>query len=194
MVCSRHRHPLRGFVYRPDWSAEHAADFLRGCQGFVHGDGYAGYAASLEPPSHEELVVAHNRRSRQPANEDLSADERLERRRELSLPVLDELLARTEDLHPSSFRARPCTGRRRTHGINASIRTLLTVEDGRLEVDNGEAERQIRPLKLGKKNYLFVLGDRWTHDVASGTSGEQRPHLERLRRKGKLGPDRCIVA
>src|SRR5690606_29806437 len=54
--------PYVAFVYKPDWCAKHAADFLRGYQGFVHGDGYAGYAASLGPPGSEELVVPHDRR------------------------------------------------------------------------------------------------------------------------------------
>jgi len=33
------------------------------------------------------------------------------------------------------------------------------LDDGRLEIDNNAAERQIRPLALGRKNYLFAGSD-----------------------------------
>jgi hypothetical protein len=33
------------------------------------------------------------------------------------------------------------------------------LDDGRLEIDNNAAERQIRPLALGRKNYLFADSD-----------------------------------
>jgi hypothetical protein len=32
-------------------------------------------------------------------------------------------------------------------------------DDGRLEIDNNAAERSIRPLALGRKNYLFAGSD-----------------------------------
>ena len=33
-------------------------------------------------------------------------------------------------------------------------------DDGRLEIDNNAAERAIRPLALGRKNYLFAGSDK----------------------------------
>lgn len=33
------------------------------------------------------------------------------------------------------------------------------LDDGRLEIDNNAAERAIRPLALGRKNYLFAGSD-----------------------------------
>lgn len=36
------------------------------------------------------------------------------------------------------------------------------LEDGRLEIDNNLIENKIRPLALGRKNYLFA----WSHDGA----------------------------
>jgi transposase len=40
--------------------------------------------------------------------------------------------------------------------------TALTryLDDGRLEIDNNAAERAIRPLALGRKNYLFAGSDK----------------------------------
>jgi hypothetical protein len=34
------------------------------------------------------------------------------------------------------------------------------LDDGRLEIDNNAAERSIRPLALGRKNYLFAGSDK----------------------------------
>ena len=33
------------------------------------------------------------------------------------------------------------------------------VDDGRIEIDNNPIERQIRPIALGRKNYLFAGSD-----------------------------------
>ena len=33
------------------------------------------------------------------------------------------------------------------------------VDDGRIEIDNNAIERQIRPIALGRKNYLFAGSD-----------------------------------
>jgi transposase len=43
----------------------------------------------------------------------------------------------------------------------APIRYALTryVDNGKLEIDNNAAERAIRPLALGRKNYLFAGSD-----------------------------------
>ena len=74
-------------------------------------------------------------------------------------PLLEELKAWLE-AHPAagspprassrSPSAMPC--RRWT-------RSPATCDDGRLEIDNNAAERAIRPLALGRKNYLFAGSD-----------------------------------
>ena len=40
------------------------------------------------------------------------------------------------------------------------------IDDGRLEMSNNAAERAIRPLALGRKNYLFAGSDEGGHRVA----------------------------
>jgi hypothetical protein len=46
--------------------------------------------------------------------------------------------------------------------------TALTrfCDDGRIEIDNNTAEREIRPLILGRKNYLFHGSDRGGESAA----------------------------
>jgi hypothetical protein len=50
------------FRYAPDWKAEHPGEFLRGFEGYVQGDGYAGYNKAVGPPGEREPVVSPDRR------------------------------------------------------------------------------------------------------------------------------------
>jgi transposase len=50
------------FRYAPDWKAEHPGAFLRGFEGFVQGDGYAGFKKEVGPPGQEQPVVPADRR------------------------------------------------------------------------------------------------------------------------------------
>ena len=52
------------------------------------------------------------------------------------------------------------------------------VGDGRLEIDNNAAERAIRPLAIGRKNYLFAGSDR---------GGERAAAIYSLIETAKLG-------
>jgi hypothetical protein len=79
-------------------------------------------------------------------------------REQKSRPLLDELRA---------WLAATNTKLSQKTDLAAAIRYTLTrwkaltrfIEDGRLEIDNNAAERSIRPLALGRKNYLFAGSD-----------------------------------
>ena len=43
-----------------------------------------------------------------------------------------------------------------SYGINAN---LLHLNDGRIEIDNNAAERSVRGIAIGRKNYLFLGSD-----------------------------------
>ena len=45
------------------------------------------------------------------------------------------------------------------YGITRLKRLAVYLADGRLEIDNNVAERAIRPLALGRKNWLFAGSD-----------------------------------
>src|SRR5690606_22426601 len=60
--CVAAQKPYVAFFYAPDWKADHAAEFLEGFEGFVQGDGYAGYSRALGPPGNEAPLVAPERR------------------------------------------------------------------------------------------------------------------------------------
>jgi transposase len=193
--------PYVAFSYAPDWKADHAAEFLDGFEGFIQGDGYAGYARALGPPGQEKPLVAHERRlgcamhirrkfeqagetgdtraaialayfrrlydvERSCKQDELDSQGRKARRDELSRPVLTELHAWVEQIHPGlvpSSKLQQAT----TYARNQWPYFERCFSDGRFEIDNGEAERQIRPLKLGEKNYLFAGSENGAADIAT---------------------------
>jgi hypothetical protein len=72
--------------------------------------------------------------------------------------LLDELYAWIEKLHPTlvpSSRLHDAT----RYAISNKESWLRCFEDGRFEIDNGEVERQIRRVALGRKNFLFAGSD-----------------------------------
>ncbi|MFV0281768.1 MAG: IS66 family transposase [Rhodoblastus sp.] len=84
--------------------------------------------------------------------------ERVAARREHAIPVLDELRAFLETtLTKISGKSDFAKAIR----YATSRWTALTryIDDGRLEMSNNAAERAIRPLTLGRKNYLFAGSD-----------------------------------
>ncbi|WP_437776694.1 IS66 family transposase [Sorangium sp. So ce1097] len=99
--------------------------------------------------------------------EALSAEARLARRQELSLPVVDELYKWIQDLH---LRLVPNTplyiATQYANNQEEAWRRCFT--DGRFEIDNGEVERRIRCVALGRKNYLFAGSDKGAERLAVG--------------------------
>ena len=182
--------PAAFYRFSPDRKAEHARALLAGCRGFLHADGYAGFADLYKPdpktgvPSLTEVACwAHARRkiydvfveTGSPAAREalerigrlfaVEADirarspaDRREARQRRSAPILADLKA---------FLDATLTKISGKSSLAAAIRyatsrwTALTrfVDDGRLEMTNNAAERAIRPLALGRKNYLFAGSD-----------------------------------
>jgi len=181
--------PAVSYLYSPDRKGEHARTLLAGCRGFLHADGYAGFNGLYEPdasgtaPLVEVACWAHSRRKLfevHAATGSAIARETLERmaalfqieaeinghapehrhavRRERSLPLLADL----RDFLAASFASLS-----RKSALAGAIRYSLSrwqalcrfAHDGRLEMTNNAAERAIRPLALGRKNYLFAGSD-----------------------------------
>ena len=96
----------------------------------------------------------------------LSADARKARRTELSLPILDELFAWVAVIHPKLV---PGTllHKATRYARNQELFFRRCFDDGRFEIDNGEVERQLRRIALGRKNYLFAGSDAGADRIAT---------------------------
>src|SRR5512147_85194 len=84
---------------------------------------------------------------------DRLADRRRLIRQEKAAPLIDELAAVLDAMLPKlPGKSDLATAIRYARTLWTALRRYL--DDGRLEIDNNAAERQIRPLALGRKNYL----------------------------------------
>lgn len=85
----------------------------------------------------------------------LTAPERLELRQERSMPILNELHERAHELSALPL-AKPMHNGV-TYLLNQWSKLLVPFTlDGRLEIDNGSAERRLRPVASGRKSWLFA--------------------------------------
>lgn len=176
--------PAAFYRYSEDRKGEHPQGHLKSFRGVLQADGYAGFNELYDKGLVLEAACwAHARRKffdicaagkSEIAEEALRRigalyaveeairgrppDERRAARQARSAPILADfrpwLEARRDDLSRKSDLAKAI-------GYALSRWTELTrfTGDGRLAVDNNAAERAIRPLALGRKNYLFAGSD-----------------------------------
>lgn len=88
-------------------------------------------------------------------NQRLSYQERLALRRENALPIMTEMRAWL-DREKLQVLPKSLLGKAIGYMLTFWDRLLLYLEDGRFEIDNNLVENAIRPVALGRKNYLFA--------------------------------------
>jgi transposase len=183
--------PAVWFAYTPDRKGEHPKAHLEKFTGTLQADGYAGFDQIYQAGHIQEAACwAHVRRKFydiQVAHKSAVAAEALERigalyaiekeirgrlpeeRREIrntrSRPLLEslkqwleELLGRLSKKSDTAMAVRYALGRWEA--------LLRYCDDGRLEIDNNAAERALRAVALGRKNYLFAGSDRGGESAA----------------------------
>jgi len=176
--------PAVWFAYTPDRKGEHPRQHLSAFSGILQADGYAGFHHLYEGGKiHEAACWAHVRRKFydiQVATGSTIATEAVERigmlyeierevrgkpaalrcevRQTRARPLIDEL---HDWLNTMSTRLS------RKSDTTMAIRYALArwralsryLEDGSIEIDNSAAERALRAVALGRKNYLFCGSD-----------------------------------
>ena len=172
------------FAYSPDRRGEHPREHLRQFSGILQADAYAGFHHLYEGGRIQEAACwAHVRRKfydLQVAHASPLAAEALKRIGEL-YAIESDIRGRPpeERLHARITRARPLLDSlhqwlqstlavvSKKSEIAAAIRYALGrwrallrySEDGTIEIDNNTAERALRAVALGRKNYLFAGSD-----------------------------------
>lgn len=176
--------PAVWFAYSPDRKGEHPARHLTDFKGVLQADAYAGFNAIYESGRVEEAACwAHVRRKfydLEQAHHSPVAQEALKRIAEL-YGIESEIRGRppSERREVRQARARPrlesmrqwlesCLPKlSRKSETTAAVKYALGLwpalmryaDDGRLEIDNNAAERALRAVALGRKNYLFAGSD-----------------------------------
>jgi len=172
------------FAYSPDRRGEHPQQHLREFEGILQADAYAGFHHLHEGGQIQEAACwAHVRRKfydLQVAHASPLAPEALKRIAELyaiesdirGRPPEERLQARTAGARPLfdslhqwlqaklSMVSKKSEIAAAIHYALGRWRALLRYcDDGHIEIDNNAAERALRAVALGRKNYLFAGSD-----------------------------------
>jgi transposase len=176
--------PAVWFAYSPDRKGEHPAQHLEKFRGTLQADAYAGFNPLYENNRIEHVACwAHVRRhfydleqahSSPVAREALQRigalygieepirgrppDERRAVRQAQAKPLLDSLRQWLEATLSKLSRKSETTVAIR-YALSRWNALTRYIEDGRVEIDNNAAERSLRDVALGRKNYLFAGSD-----------------------------------
>lgn len=183
--------PAVWFAYTPDRKGEHPQAHLSHFRGMLQADAYAGFDRIYEAGSIREAACwAHARRKfydLQVAHKSQVAEEALRRigelyaieagirgrkpeerrqvRNERSRPLLESLKQWLEETLTKLSR-KSDTSLAVRYALGRWEALLRYCDDGRLEIDNNAAERALRAVALGRKNYLFAGSDRGGESAA----------------------------
>jgi transposase len=169
------------FEYHESRGREGPSRLLNDFYGYLQTDGYEVYNQFDKNNITHVLCMAHARRYFEQAltndtelaelvlkeiqklyavekycrENNLSVYDRLDLRQEKSVPVLQQLYQWLKDtvvkVTPTS-----AIGKAIAYALPRWERLMLYAHDGRLEIDNNLVENAIRPIAIGRKNYLFA--------------------------------------
>ena len=173
--------PAVWFAYSPDRKGEHPANHLANFRGTLQADAFAGFnrlyetGAILEAAcwahvrrKFHDLYEAHASPIAKEALERIAAlygiekeirgrppDERRQIRNARARPLLDSLHAWLK-ASLSKLSKKSDVTLAIHYALGRWTPLLRYCDDGRLEIDNNAAERALRAVALGRKNYLFA--------------------------------------
>ncbi|MDF9799228.1 transposase [Catalinimonas alkaloidigena] len=170
------------FDYQKGRNREGPKQMLKDYQGYLQTDGYQAYE-QFEDRENIILVgcLAHARRyfehakdsdpvrseqvllliqqlyavEREAREQNLDPEDRYSLRQEKSVPVMDALGQWLVNEYPTVL-PKSKIGKAFYYLIARYNKIYIYLQDGRLEVDNNLIENSIRPVALGRKNYLFA--------------------------------------
>jgi transposase len=185
--------PATVFDFTTDRTREGPADWLRDYQGYLQADGYPGYdrlyasghitevacwdharryfekAAKLHKKSgraHQALAYIQKLYIAERELKELSQSQRFFARREVSLPVLRDFRQWLERQH-DAVSVKSAFGAAVTYTLNQWQALVEYTNHGLLNISNATAENAIRPVAVGRKNWLHLGSKRGGHTAAT---------------------------
>ncbi len=170
------------FEYKPGRGREGPVNFLQNFDGWLQTDGYAGYNEVIKKNKITHIMCwAHARRKffdaleydnesaklvillikklyaveREAHDICKNYDERGRLRLEKSTPILEEMKKVLESFRGKILPQSPI-GKAVSYALNHWGQLSKFVENGKVEIDNNRIENKIRPVALGRKNWLFA--------------------------------------
>ena len=184
------------YAFAPDWKEEHVHRHLAKTRGILQADGYKGYAKLYDPDPdgtprlREAACWAHLRRDfhdewdktksaiarealdRIGALYDIEreiagrpADIRLAARQKHSAPKVAAFFAWAES-QLALIPGKSDLAKAFRYGLSRKDAFNLFLSDGRVAIDNNPAERALRPIGIGRKNWLFAGADTGAETLA----------------------------
>jgi transposase len=180
------RPPAALFFYSPDRKGEHPRAHLKDFRGVIHADGYAGFnelfvgnriaeaacwahvrrkffdvhAATASPIAKEALDRIGQLYRVEETITGVPPDYRRRERQQLSKPIAEALAAWAEaTVRKLSRKSELATAFRYMRGRGRWPALVRCFDDGRLALDNNPAERALRGVAIGRKNWLFAGSD-----------------------------------
>jgi len=173
--------PCAWYQFTSDRKGDHPVSHLSGYKGWVHADGYTGFNGVFGPGKASEMAcMAHIRRKFVDIYKSQGspiAEEAIKRIAELyavekqargqspedrgglrqadAKPVFDNLEVWLRKQLPKLPRKSPLADAIR-YALDRLPKARPYLDNGFLEIDNNSAERSMRPIGLGRKNYLFM--------------------------------------
>jgi transposase len=178
------RPPAALFFYSPDRKGEHPREHLKEFRGTIHADGYAGFnelfagnriveaacwahvrrkffevhAANGSPIAKEALKRIGQLYAVEQTIKGVLPDQRRRERQQRSKPIAAALAAWADETRRKLSRKSELAAA--FHYMRARWTALnRCFDDGRLALDNNPAERALRCVAIGRKNYLFAGSD-----------------------------------
>lgn len=176
--------PAICYFYSPDRKGIRPQSHLENFKGIFHADAYSGYNGLYGEDIIESACFAHMRRKfyevtvandkANIANEILiriseiykiekdirgkPPNERLRTRQKESKKLVNDLFKRLKYLK-NKLPNKSITAKAINYALNNEDALQQFLMDGKIEIDNNIAENAMRPIALGRKNYLFAGSD-----------------------------------
>jgi transposase len=177
--------PLVAYDFSIDRSKRRPIDYLEGYRGYVPADAYSGYdelfrkegiievgcwaharrkfdeAVSSRPREATDILarIARLYHEVETPCADMPPEKRRRSRQEHAAPILAGIFGKLEELKQQTIPSEPLR-KAVDYALNQRLALCRYLEDGRLRPDNNLAENAMRPVTLGRKNWLFVGSER----------------------------------
>ena len=173
--------PAVWYQFSTNRGAEHPSAHLKPYTGYAHADAYAGYNGAYRTGRVKEMAcMAHVRREFYALYESLKLPvageavlrirklydvetqarglppaERVALRQQYAKPIFDELEIWLKEQQGKISGKMPL-GKAIRYALARLPKARAYLDNGVLEIDNNTAERAVRPIAVGRKNYLFM--------------------------------------
>lgn len=180
-ACAGAAPPAVWYQFSTNRGAEHPSKHLETYEGYAHADAYAGYNDAYRTGRIKEMAcMAHVRREFYSLYESLKLPvageavlrirklydvetqarglptaERVALRQEYAKPIFDDLEVWLKDQLGKISGKTPLAKAIR-YALTRMPKARPYLDNGFLELDNNTAERAVRPVAVGRKNYLFM--------------------------------------